>query len=130
VPDLQHACHRVDAALDLRALGADILQAKGDVAAYRHVRVERIALKYHGDATLARRQMIHARPVDLDFAGVDGFQAGDRPQQRGFSAAGRTQYHQELVGADLERDIVEHHGTAEALADPPECKIAQIAPAA
>ena len=89
VPDLQHACHGVDAALDFRALGADILQAEGDVAAYRHVRVERVALKHHGDAALARRQMIHARPVDLDLAGIDRLQAGDHSQQGGFSAAGR-----------------------------------------
>ena len=127
-PDFQHARHSGDAAIDFRAFGADVVQAEGDVAAYRHVRVERVALKHHGDAALAGRQMIHARPIDLDLAGIDGLQAGDYPQQGGFSTAGRAQYHQELAGADLERDVVEHYGTAEALADTPERKISHTAP--
>ena len=47
------------------------------------------------------------RVVDVNFAGIDGFQAIDSAAQRGFAGAGRAEEHQNLAGGNLEIDIAE-----------------------
>ncbi len=102
---------------DLGARDPRVEESKRNVLANRHVRVERIALKDHRYAALSGWQVLHSPSVDLDRSGVDGLEPRDHAQQRGLAAARRTQNHQELVRGDLQGEIIEHPGAAEALAD-------------
>jgi len=61
------------------------------------VRVERIALKYHGDIARAGREVGDHPAVDHDVAGGGPLQPGDHAHQRGLAASGRTEQHEELA---------------------------------
>ena len=77
VRDLQHLRRGVDALIDLRVGQSNVAQAERHILTHRHVRIKRVVLKHHSDASLARRQLIDAAVADPDLAGVDGLQAGD-----------------------------------------------------
>jgi hypothetical protein len=58
------------------------LQAEGHVVVQVHVRVQRVRLEHHGDAALGRRHVVDQFAADVQLAGGDVLQAGDRAQQR------------------------------------------------
>src|SRR5438270_4381682 len=66
------------------------------------MRVKRVALEHHGDAALTRREIVYHVPADKDFAGRGGLQAGDHPQERGFSGTRRPQKNQKLAFASFQ----------------------------
>jgi len=45
-----------------------------------------VALEHHGDAPLARRQIVHLRAVDDDAPAGRAFEASDEPHERGLAA--------------------------------------------
>ena len=55
--------------------------------------------------------------VHQDFPGRGGFEAADDSQEGGFAAAGGAQQGEEFVGADVQRDIADGLGGAEALGE-------------
>ncbi len=46
---------------------------------------------------------------NMDFTGIELFQAGDDAQQRGLAAARRPEKGDEFVTGDAERNILKHH---------------------
>src|SRR5688572_14764314 len=75
------------------------------------MREERIVLKHHAEPALlsrhaesrGRRELI----ADPDFAALNGFEAGNEPQYRGFSGARWTQQREHLALRRRERNVVE-----------------------
>ena len=65
-----------------------------------------------------RRHARHVLAIDQDAAGARPLEAGEQAQQRRLAAAGRPQQREELVGADLERYLVDRGDLAEPLARP------------
>jgi len=61
-------------------------QRKCNVVGDSQVRIEAIALKHHGDATRARRDVIDDFVVDQDVAGRLPLETGDDPQEGGLAA--------------------------------------------
>ena len=84
-----------------------IFEAEADVLGHRHVRKQRVGLEHRVDRPLERRQRRDVLAVEQDFAIGRIVEAGDQPQKRGLSAAGRAEQREELVLADRDRDIVE-----------------------
>jgi hypothetical protein len=80
---------------DGRSIHFPKFQAVDDVLRYRHVRPERIALEDHRHISLLGRQGVRRRGnqlvADADFARTWFDEAGDQPQCRCFTAAGRPQ---------------------------------------
>ena len=97
----------------LHLLGDDRLghlaqpEREGHVLEHRHVRVERVALKYHGDVAILRRHVVHQLAVDAKRAGRDFFQAGDHAQRGRLAAARRPDQHDELAILDLQVEVVD-----------------------
>src|SRR5262245_45083368 len=81
------------------------------------MRIERVVLEYHGDVALFRRQVVHQAPTDTDLASADVLKARDHAQQRGFSAAGRTDQHDEFAVANRDADAVNDLRRAERLVE-------------
>src|SRR5207245_8863183 len=73
------------------------LQREGNVVIDREVRVERIALEDHGDAALARREVIDDRAANEDLAGRGLLQAGDHAQPGGLAGTRWPQEDEELA---------------------------------
>src|SRR6266849_3084460 len=61
------------------------LQRKRNVLVDREVWIERIALENHGDAAVARAEVVNHPSADKDFASRGRLQPGDHPQERRFS---------------------------------------------
>ena len=76
-------------------------EAKGDVFAHAHMRVERVVLEDHGDVTILRRQVVGAGAADMDVAAIRMFEPGDQAQQRGLAAARRADDDDELARLDV-----------------------------
>ena len=92
-------------------------QAEAHVLAHRHVRVEGVVLKHHGDVAGLRRHVVHHLIADRDLAVVDVLEAGDHPEQRRLAAARRADQDQELAVLDVDRDAVDHSRIVEGLVD-------------
>ena len=71
------------------------------------MRVERIILEHHRDAAFCRRKLIDSLPVDVDFAAIRLFKAGNQPKKGRFSAAGRPDKDREFFLFDLQIDIAD-----------------------
>ncbi len=63
------------------------LQGEGNIFVHREVRIERVALEDHGDAAVARTEMVDHSSAYEDFAGGRSFQPRDHPQESRFSGA-------------------------------------------
>ena len=85
--NLKLLCRVADPAVDLILRGVAHLQAEGDIAVDRLVRIERIALEHHRDIALVRRHVIHQFVIEQEVAAADLFQTGDHVQRRGLAAA-------------------------------------------
>jgi hypothetical protein len=92
-------------------------EREDDVAQHGLVRVERIALEHHGDASLARRQAGDDVTADEHVAGGRLLQARDRAQQGRLAAAGRPEQDEVLPLAGGQVDSVDgaHPATVEML---------------
>ena len=99
--------HGLDRLLDLAARQAAHLQAETDVLGHAHVREQGVALEHRVDRAAERRQVLHGFAVQADGAAAGLLEAGNQPQQGGLAAAGGAQQGEELVGADLQRHLVE-----------------------
>jgi hypothetical protein len=106
---LVHACIHYGPA------GASIDQAIADIRPDREVWKQRVGLKHDAEVARGRRQMRHVAAGDLDQAGILRVEAGDRAQQRGLAAAGRSKEANELALRHVERDIVQRDELAEFL---------------
>ncbi len=83
------------------------LEAKGQVLAHRHVRVQRVVLEYHRDVAVLRRDVVHAALADEDVAPRRVLEARHHAQRGGFAAARWTDEHHELAVEDLEVQVVD-----------------------
>ena len=68
-----------------------LAETEGDVFIDVHVGEQGVALEDRVDGTLVRRQRGNVLPVQKDLPGGRQFKAGDHPECRGLSAAGRPQ---------------------------------------
>jgi hypothetical protein len=118
VLDAEHRHRLGDQALALGLGGAAHLQAELQVLAHGEVRVERVALKDHGDVTVLRRELGDVSVADHQLAVARGLEPGDDPQRRRFAAAGGPEQHEKLAVVDLEIERLQHLHVAEALRDP------------
>jgi len=85
-----------------------------------------IALEHHGDAALARRQVVHLRAVDDDAPARRALEPGDEPHERRLAAARRPQERQELAVLDLQIDAVDRLHAAKVLLMPMSCTFAMM----
>ncbi len=70
--------------------------------------IKGVALEDHGDVAVFRRDVVDNLVSDQNFTFSDFFEASQTAQSRGFSAAGRTDQHQELFVLDCKIEIL--HG--------------------
>src|SRR5205814_3720206 len=91
----------------LRLRDALRLQREGDVFVDAEVRIERVALEDHGDATLARGKVVDDAAADEDVAGGRLLEAGDHAQEGGFSGARGAEEDEELALPALQVDVVD-----------------------
>ena len=99
-------------ARDLRGGRAAHAQAEAQVLAHALVRVERVALEYHGHVAVARRDVGHVALAQPDPAARRRLQAGHQAERRGLSAARRADQHQDLPVGRLQVDPLEGHVAA------------------
>src|SRR5690606_13592049 len=100
------------------ALGQALqLQGISHVVVDIHVRVERIALEYHGDAALGRRHVVDDAAVDLEGARGNRLEAGDAAQEGRLAATRGTDEDDELPGSDLEFHVLQDLDAAVALVE-------------
>ena len=92
-------------------------EREADVLVDRHVRVERIALKHHGDVAVAGVDIVHQLAVHDDVAFRRIFEAGDHPHRRGLAAARRAEKDDELLVGDVEVHLLDADHGAPALLD-------------
>jgi hypothetical protein len=89
------------------------LQRKGDVLEHGHVGPDRIGLKHHADAAIARRheyvggRVEHGGVADHDAAAVRALQSGDAAQRRRLSAARRSEQREQLAAFHPQADAVD-----------------------
>ena len=107
--------HVGDAVLDLAVLDPLATQPERDVLEDREVREERVVLEDRVDVALVGRQPGHVLALELDEAGRRLLEAADHPQGGGLAAARRAEEAEELPVLDLEVDVVDGDGVAEAL---------------
>jgi hypothetical protein len=113
--DLQHPGRRLHALFDLGAAHLHVLEAEGEVLPDRHVRVERVRLKHHGEAALRCAELVDAVRVDPDLARRHALQPGDHPKQGRLAAARRPDEDAELAVLHAQIDAVDDLDVTEAL---------------
>ena len=84
------------------------VEAEEDIVAHRHVRVERVVLKYHREVAVLRRHLVRDFAVEHQRAGGDFLKAGDDAQQRALAAAVRADEDEEFALAHVEADALEN----------------------
>ena len=94
-----------NATIDLGLGDALHLEREAHVPRRGHVRIQRVVLEDHGDVAVLRGEVVHDLTVDLHVPGRDRLEAGDHPQRRRLSAAGRADEDDELARLDLEVEI-------------------------
>src|ERR1700730_13610063 len=72
-------------------------QAETHVVGYRHMRVESVRLKNHGNPSFGRIDLIYELAADIDFALVHLFKTGNNSQQSRFSTARRANQDDEFA---------------------------------
>ncbi|OPZ52338.1 MAG: hypothetical protein BWY91_02355 [bacterium ADurb.BinA028] len=75
-------------------------QGVGDVVTDRHVREEGVVLEDHGHVAVPRRHLRDVALADVDPTARRDLEPGDRAQQRGLAATGRTEQREELTIVD------------------------------
>src|SRR5262249_41813233 len=105
--DPEEAGGPIDLPLDLGPWRTLSSQRKCNVVGDSQVRIKAVALKYHGDATRARRDVIDDFVVDQDVAGRLPLETGDDPQEGRLAAARWAEQHQKLAVADRQADAID-----------------------
>src|SRR5262245_32226529 len=115
--DVDLACRRDDLALNLCRPHAYHFERKANVLGDRHMRIEGIALKHHGDVTLTRLLVRHVCAVHHDATAAHGLESSHDPQGGGLAGARGAQQDEELARFDGEIDAMQHGGRAVAFYD-------------
>ena len=104
-----------------RALQAPHPQRIADILGHAHMRPERIGLEDDADIAVLRRHVPavagHQSPVEADRTAGQRVEAGDQAKQGRLAAARRAEQRDELARPDLEGDVVDGRGLAEAFGD-------------
>src|SRR6266404_2344078 len=79
-------------------------QPKRHVLVHRHVRVQGVILKHHGDVAILRGHVIYHRAAHQDFAAGDVLQTRYHAQGRALAAARRPDQNDELLVQDFQID--------------------------
>ena len=82
-------------------------QAESDVLFHRHIGEQCVTLEYGVDRTLVWRHLVDALVAQVDFAGIQGFQTADGPQQCRLAATGGAEQHEEFAGFDVQAHVVD-----------------------
>ena len=90
-------------------------ERENDILENRHMRVEGVVLKNHGDLSNARWQFVHYLIVDENLSRARPFEAGDHPQKRRLPATRGTQQHEELPLTSTEIDAIHRPNLAKIL---------------
>ncbi len=96
-----------DALFDFGFRCAAHFQAERHVLVDRHVRVEGVILKDHGDVAIAGGDIVHESIADVNFAAAGFFQTGDHAERGRFAATAGTDENDELAVGDLEIHITD-----------------------
>ncbi|MNF95211.1 hypothetical protein D3C84_779520 [compost metagenome] len=110
---LQHPCGFQHPLAQAALVGLGQFEAEADVVVDAHVRVQRIGLEHHADATLARLQVVDPAPVDQQVAAADRIQSGDQPQQGRLAAARGADEHHEFTRRDFQADVAKNPRAAQ-----------------
>ena len=90
-------------------------QRGGYVLAHRHVRVERIVLKHHGDVALVGFEPNNRLRIELHVALVGMDQASDDAQQCGLATTGWSEQGHKFARLNVQRNLVQDLGLPERL---------------
>ena len=105
--DPEDLCRPRHRRIDLRLRLFHDPQAETHVLGHGHVRIKRVGLEHHGDATVARFLARDVTTGNLDGAGGNFLEPCNALEERGLAAAGRTDHDDEFAGADVEIDILQ-----------------------
>ena len=105
--DAQNARDTLHALANLRLRPPRDTERIADVLEGRHVRIEPVVLKHHGDIALLGFQVVHHPVPDGNLARGHGFETGDHPEQGGLAATAGPDDDGELAIADLDVDAVD-----------------------
>ncbi len=103
--DAQDLCRLVDARVNIRLAVLPEFQSEREILVDRHVGVEGVVLKDHGDVAIFRRDIVHDLAVDADGASRNIFEPGDHPEHGGFAAAGGADEDDELLVLNRDVDV-------------------------
>ena len=81
---------------------APYLQRVGDVLPHRHVRIEPVVLKHHGDVAVLGQLVVDHPSANQDLARGRLLEPGDHPHGGGLSAPRRSEQDEELLVVYLE----------------------------
>src|SRR5205823_14034900 len=95
----------LDPPRDLRRRDPTHLEAEGDVAPHREVRVEGVALKHHRDVALTGREMRDVVVSDEDLACARLLEPGDAAEHGRLAAGRRPEQYEELAVAHVEGQV-------------------------
>ena len=93
------------------------LQPEPDIVVNAHMRIERVVLEHHGDAPVARLDMVAQHLADPQFARRNLLEARDHAQKRGLAAARGADKDDELAMVDAEVDPLDDLDIAIALVE-------------
>src|SRR5262245_37848431 len=79
----------------------------------RHMRIQSIGLKHHGDTAIGGIDFVDLAVTDPDFPVSRFFEPGDNTQHGCFAAAGWPDKDHEFAVIDLKADSMENFGLAE-----------------
>src|SRR2546421_554917 len=99
------------------------VEAEAHVAAYRHVREERVVLEDHAEPALLRWLRVDPLLVQPDAAAGQRQQSGQAVERGRLAAPRRAEQRDELATGDLQVQVVQDHLVAEAPADPVEPQV-------
>ena len=116
--DLQELGSPGDALFDfVRASSFWDDEAELEVPPHRLGRVKRVGLEHHGQAPILGIEIGHIAPADRDAPVGDVEQPSQQVEQRGLSATGRAEQHQEIAVVDGQVEIVQNRHRAVGLDD-------------
>ena len=104
---LQHSSDRLHALFDFLTRDAAALEPECHVLGNRHVRIECIGLKDHGDVPVFGGDPIDHLTIDQQGARTDRLKPSNHSQDRRFTAPGWSKQHEELTIADRKADTVD-----------------------
>ena len=102
----QDLCGLIYLGLDDFLLLMTDMQTVADVFSYRHMGIQGVVLKDHGDVPVAGLHLIHALAVDIQLSLADIFQSCYHAQGCGFSAAGGTYKNNKFIVLYLQVKIL------------------------